>query len=720
MTFSALTRSLLVGSALIAVAYTAGAQARQPTVFMLQFGSFETKDEANDKLKAIGTKHGGILTKYPPLIREITMPPDNLTVYRTQAGPVNTRETAQSVCAQLASQGDECYVVETAMNIPGTAPAIQQAGIIPKDEKSDIIPTNERPLPTRDPENLKTLAQVSKPLPQVKQVPEAKKAEMIQAMDDAAAAPAAMSAPAPRISSDQKLTGATKPPLAEAEEKQGSFWSWLDGDDEADTDSDEWAKVKAEADRKAMAEAAANRAAPVDTVATQDMTPPAPLAPPAPQVVVPVAPVAPDIAIMTPEPLKTLAENTTVQSSPTMPPPAPFRMAQAAPAPMQAAPIEAPAPTPNAFTPPAPVMAPQTMPTVQTVAEPLPVADAQLGSGGLRLPPPPPPTNSDTRAAFERGDVPPAPIISTPAVPFAQSGPAPVIAPVTPESTGSITATNLAPVPFKQGASVKNGTGEAAKVEVGEAQRVPLTETQQQAPIEQLPAKVIGVNEAAETEKTEPVQTATAIAPPSSSAIQKTLWAHVHYFPDQQVALGFWDHYRKTHPDFPVVRVRTTSSLVAQQQGDMRVALRIGPFAQQGFIGILCNSIKEVDENLTCGAIADMGASANAYAPRDRFAQGVAASARYANKIAPKASGYWVQLGTYASASAAELAWDDARTQHSDALSDMEPAIVSPEQGSQSGAVFRLRTGPFSTQMAAKEVCSRVKVNSGTCLVVSE
>ncbi|MBN8543730.1 MAG: SPOR domain-containing protein [Alphaproteobacteria bacterium] len=659
--FSALTRPLVIGSALVIAIFATNARAAQPTVFMLQFGSFETKQEADAKIKAIGDKHAGMLAKYPAVIREITMPPDNLTVYRTQAGPAKTREDAQSVCAQLASQGDECYVVETAMVIPGTAPAVQQAGIVPAVEDEKTIHTDSKPIPARDPENIKTIEKVISP------VAEESKTAMLKTMDEAANAP--------RLIPQPNAAPIPAPKRAQQEEDDDdSFWSWLDSDDDED-EKDAWAMRKLEADAIAQKEAAARRAAPVDDVATQDM---AALAPPAP-----IAPAAPP-AEAAPQPLTPpVAES----------------------APLAAPPIEAAAPpASNPFSPPPPVLAPESSQPFQQQAAPLPIppADAQLGNQGLRLPPPPPPTEA-AREQMARGEMAPAP-----AAPFA-SGPAPVLA--APESTGSIVTSELPAAPFK-----KQG-----EVQVGEAKRVPLSETKKQEPVEQAASTVVGVNEPPQVaENVPPPPPATPITPPSSAMPQKTLWAHIHYFPDQQAALSFWDAYRRAHPDFPVVRVRTTSSLVARQQGDMRVSLRIGPFAQQGFINILCHSVQEKNENVECGAITDMGASASTFAPRDRYAQSIGQSARYANMTAPQASGFWVQLGSFTTADEAKMAWEDVRTRNADALDELKPAIISPKQGSQSQPIFRLRTGPFASQMAAKDVCSRVKVNQGSCLVVSD
>lgn len=82
---------------------------------MLQFGSFETRAEAEKRLGEVTAKHAASLGKLASSIREVKLPPDNLTVYRTQAGPVENRAAAQALCAQLNGAGDECYIVQTAM-----------------------------------------------------------------------------------------------------------------------------------------------------------------------------------------------------------------------------------------------------------------------------------------------------------------------------------------------------------------------------------------------------------------------------------------------------------------------------------------------------------------------------------------------------------------------------------------------------------------------------
>jgi hypothetical protein len=94
---------------------------------------------------------------------------------------------------------------------------------------------------------------------------------------------------------------------------------------------------------------------------------------------------------------------------------------------------------------------------------------------------------------------------------------------------------------------------------------------------------------------------------PTSVTGEKTLWAEVGFFGSAQNALGYWDNYRRQHPDFPVVRVRVTTPLQSQQRGLDQVGLRVGPFGNRGFIDHLCESM--TDDGLRCGVITDIGAS---------------------------------------------------------------------------------------------------------------
>lgn len=99
----------------VAVATLATSSALAASLTMIQFGSFETRAEAEKRLAEIASKHAASIGKLATTIREVKLPPDNLTVYRTQAGPIESRAAAQTICSQLASKGDECYIVQTAI-----------------------------------------------------------------------------------------------------------------------------------------------------------------------------------------------------------------------------------------------------------------------------------------------------------------------------------------------------------------------------------------------------------------------------------------------------------------------------------------------------------------------------------------------------------------------------------------------------------------------------
>lgn len=168
--------------------------AKPASVFMLQFGSFESRGEADTRLNELKTKHSGIVGSLPTRVLEVNLP-DNLTVYRTQAGPVPSRADAQTLCGQLASNGDECYVVETAMN---TAPTLQTAAAAPAPAAAPVVQ-----------------------MPEIQKVPAETSTEMptVRALTSAPSVTARTASAAPAAALAAK-------PAVEAEERPG-FWSRL-------------------------------------------------------------------------------------------------------------------------------------------------------------------------------------------------------------------------------------------------------------------------------------------------------------------------------------------------------------------------------------------------------------------------------------------------------------------------------------------------------------
>jgi hypothetical protein len=353
------TRPLLIALPLLFLSTSALAA----PVFMLQFGSFETKAEAETRLKEVTSKHTGLIGALPSSIREVSLPPDNLTVYRTQAGPLPNRAAAQSVCSQLASNGDQCYVVETAV-LPGQAPVLasaQSAVTAALPSVNSNVPSLALPsveLPSA------ATPSVADEMAQSLVTPSASTEEINRALDEAASKQAMMAAPAsaPTISD---ITPVKKP---------RSFWSRLNpfSSDEAET-------------------------APMP-------------APPAPVAESPkAAPV--DAVIETAQKEPQLMSGAPFTVDPTTPPP-PRPIVDTVPAAAPVVPAEpvvvAPTPLPE-LTP----VAPQLSPVVTTPAPAIPQLSEM--SGMPSLPPPPPPLRAQDRDALAAGRTPAsAPIINVP------------------------------------------------------------------------------------------------------------------------------------------------------------------------------------------------------------------------------------------------------------------------------------------------------------------
>jgi len=215
----------------------------------------------------------------------------------------------------------------------------------------------------------------------------------------------------------------------------------------------------------------------------------------------------------------------------------------------------------------------------------LPSSAPQVGTSSARpmLLPPPAPLTAQDKKALETATVRPEPEVLAGPIGGTQ-------APVNKETS--------TPPPAHKSTPLTPGNG---NVNVEEAKRVPVTETVE-APVQAAPAVAAA-----------PALPAVNLLP-SSTTGQKTLWAQIGQFNDSEAALVFWENYRRTHPDFPVVRVRIASSLQQQESGNDRVWLRVGPFAREGFINSLCSSIANNENQAIqakrCSSVTDLGIAA--------------------------------------------------------------------------------------------------------------
>lgn len=475
--------------------------------YMLQFGSYQSAEEAREHLNELKSKHVGALSRLNPSVRPVTLPPDDLTVYRTQAGPLATRADAQSVCSQLVSNGDECYVVEaSSATAKNTAPSVHVRGTpaMVNPLAPATVTTTARPIVPTEP-----LPPANLPQPGVATtvVADATATEnaVRQALDDAA------------VKQQTRNESGT-----ETSAPQRSFWDRINPFSDSTEDA-----------------VPAPTAAPVEPVQTQSITAPEfPLPPPA--TIVTINPVPVDMPNIPPA---TLPEEATD------------------------------------FTPPSPVAPPVSLGAIPPAAS-APTATASLYS----LPPPPPPLPAAT---------PPTPIVSTPL-------------PTTVPTATSIDSRPLAPPAGLLSATHGN-------VRVEEAKRVPVT-------LLPPPPIVVPITPPSPSLSAPPTVPTTAInLSPNATLGQRTLWAQIGQFRTTQQALAFWNNYRRTHPDFPVVRVRVTSPLAKHQHQLSSVNLRIGPFARPEFVTNLCASLTPQDRTpeagMQCGVIADLGVAVNPHAP---------------------------------------------------------------------------------------------------------
>ncbi len=144
-------RSIFFFTLFMAAPIVASAQ----TVFMVQLGTFETEKEAQQHWKKLSNEFPNLFDdlRYTP--NEIVMRPDNFITYRTQAGPVATREDAQDICVTVLEEGYECYVAETAMfysdsqEVTTASPkAAPKAPVTPAPAPAPVVKTPAAKTPT--------------------------------------------------------------------------------------------------------------------------------------------------------------------------------------------------------------------------------------------------------------------------------------------------------------------------------------------------------------------------------------------------------------------------------------------------------------------------------------------------------------------------------------------------------------------------------------------
>jgi len=203
-----------------------------------------------------------------------------------------------------------------------------------------------------------------------------------------------------------------------------------------------------------------------------------------------------------------------------------------------------------------------------------------------------------------------------------------------------------------------------------------------------------------------------------SSPTDKTLWAQVSYFRDEEQALTFYRQFAAAYPQFTDgVRIRITRPF-GMRANAARVSLRVGPFLGTDDVRTICAVATRWSAR--CTVVRDIGASVAMNAAPDHAAQRSRAERARAEE-APQVTGkFWAQFGTYHSSLEAWDAWRELKATHRKIIGHMRPNVTTPPESSAKADAFRLRAGPFNTEERANAFCSKLQETSADCLVLSD
>lgn len=605
----------------LTMALAGSALAAEGPTYLLQLGTFNSRNDAEKRWSTLSGQYGALLGNLHVRYQEVTLPPDNLKVYRTQAGPLATKQEAQKSCSQLSAKGEECLVIETAMYRAGesvaTTPApVSNAPAAPAASPFDVV--DAAPQVAQQAATVAARAAAGKGL---------KPLAAANAAADISSASGSLGTVAAGVAASQVLANEA-PAEAVSSNVQNSFLSTAPEVPSADV------SVPTEAAAAANT-LATELASSGPALTTEEVKAPAPA-------VVPSAPEKQSsFWSFLPwsggdDQIEKLPETEVVREEPTH--------------------VAAPTPEPSA-----------------------PVRESK----GLLLPPPPEASDAaiaEVRAMKEQAAN--NPVVPTPSVPDAS----PKTLMTEPPST-VLEGLQSGDLPWKGG---------DADVKVSEAVRVPLSQDEQPEAQPQKPSASMGT--------------------PSQTMTGRTLWAQINYFDSQQAALSHWDGFRKAHPNFPAMRVRVTKPYKVDS-AEPKISLRVGPFAEGDQLKAFCS--EAVLPGLECSTISDYG---SATAQRQTGNSVGTAEERYYAKQGPATLNgkvmQWVQLGAFNTPADADSAWQTIKANYADALGDTGYAVSAPVLGSHAKPVYRLRAGPFVSNIKAMELCNKLRDRNVPCMIV--
>lgn len=211
---------------------------------------------------------------------------------------------------------------------------------------------------------------------------------------------------------------------------------------------------------------------------------------------------------------------------------------------------------------------------------------------------------------------------------------------------------------------------------------------------------------------------------PSQNFLQKSYWVKLNYFSDDSSAKKHWRQLQRSKPTITKnLRMRVTSPY--SQRGNVkRVSMQLGPFLNYQGVQELCKVAGK--PGIVCEIQRDTGISTAARTrraddngrllTRRNIAQQSRSKARHVNSV--YRGQYWAQLGSYRNRGVAMKAWDEMKSQNP-ALENRFPHLEYPNRTNTEQAAYRLRTGPYATRAAAEALCGKLDSDSGACVVVN-
>lgn len=262
------------------------------------------------------------------------------------------------------------------------------------------------------------------------------------------------------------------------------------------------------------------------------------------------------------------------------------------------------------------------------------------------------------------------------------------------------------------------------KVEVAEAIRVPLSDSNEPAPLAVIHDQPVTV----ESLPQEEVKHHEDLEPPVPAATAASGWINIESFDDEDAATRFWQKVRKkSAAATSSLRVRIVRSLIGRGSN---AVLAVGPFAGQYEADSFCHdAIWELDNGLRC-SFTDKPQAASAPAPETQAAVASHSDA-YAERRKqfrrpinnPGASEpvvlssrlYWLQVLTAPSEMEALQKWEQVRTDNSDLLEGMRSSVSASLTDKTS---YVVRIGPMTDNGKAIALCDKLHERGVQCRVL--